>query len=329
MNYLVLPILAALMYGIRTQYSHLFYSNSLNQLDNRYYPKVVKDTNKDVFLKPKQRLLKKFKEMSSYNKVSLSGPCESKIYTEHTLYQKLKDNINYLLTLIIQKAKDIHCQHYVLGDIEEVYIQKDMFNNLRYVVQTNIYDQKNYFNIKIVVDIVVIQGVIYINYVGLNPGSNTTLLNRYDRTIFSRGVLENQNMFQKNLSEILENYYKRYYKVKPSNQFTEDLDNLVDEHFYTSPSKTIYSNNPEDWEMGKGYDKQFCNQYYDSWDSNGVLIPKSNRCSFNQRSVMKPFQIPNQNPTQVVNRTYGPQGSYSWLSDQGYGRGNKTTQWAP
>ena len=53
-----------------------------------------------------------------------------------------------------------------------------MFNNLRYVVQTNIYDQKNYFNIKIVVDIVVIQGVIYINYVGLNPGSNTTLLNR-------------------------------------------------------------------------------------------------------------------------------------------------------
>ena len=136
-------------------------------------------------------------------------------------------------------------------------------------------------------------------------------------------------MFQKNLSEILENYYKRYYKVKPSNQFTEDLDNLVDEHFYTIPSKTIYSNNRR-LGNGKGYDKQCCNQYYDSWDSNGVvLFLKATVVHSDQRSVMKPFQIPNQNPTQVVNRTYGPQGSYSWLSDQGYGRGNKTTQWAP
>jgi rRNA processing protein Gar1 len=323
MNYIILPIVVALMYG------HLFYSNTPNKLDNRYYPKVIKDESKSVFLKPKQQLLKTFQEMSSFDKVSLSGPCESKIYTEHTLYKKLKENIQYLLTQIIQRAKDVGCQNYVVGDIEEVYIQKDKYNNLRYVVQTNIYDQKNYYNLKIVVDIVVIHGLIYINYVGLNPGSNTTLLNRYDRTIFSRGVLENQNMFQKNLGEILSSYYKKYYKVKPSNQFTEDLDNLVDDHFYTIPSKIIYSNNPEYWEMGKGYDKRFCNQYYDSWDPNGVLIPKSSECSFNQRSVMKPFQIPDQNPTQVVGRTYGPTGGYSWLSDQRYGQGNKTTRWAP
>ena len=66
---------------------------------------------------------------------------------------------------------------YYVKKIENVYCLVDRKNNERYIIDFFIYDTKNYYTIRLISDIVIIDNEIYINYLNINSGGNSSLLN--------------------------------------------------------------------------------------------------------------------------------------------------------
>ena len=73
--------------------------------------------------------------------------------------------------------------------------------------------QKNYYTIRLISDIVLIDSDVSINYLNIQSGSNSSLLDKYDIKYESSGILFNAEMFHDNLSNIFDNYYKSNFKV--------------------------------------------------------------------------------------------------------------------
>ena len=76
-----------------------------------------------------------------------------------------------------------------------------------------IYDTKNYYTIRLISDIVILDNDVYINYLNIQSGSNSAILDKYDIKHNSSGILFDADMFHDNLSDIFDNYYKNNLKL--------------------------------------------------------------------------------------------------------------------
>ena len=84
------------------------------------------------FIKPEHKLFDVLSKMSSGNKISLTGICESYIYTKNTLPSELQDDVLQLINYVLSTLNIISSSNYHIKEIENVYIQKDSNNNQRY-----------------------------------------------------------------------------------------------------------------------------------------------------------------------------------------------------
>ena len=164
------------------------------QLPNKidYGKKIKIELERDKFVKPQHNLLYIFNQMSSYDKVVLSGDCQTNIYTRDTIPENKNEYLIELSSLILSHIKNIdNEQDYYLKQIDQVYYQIDRDQNKRYIVVAFIYDIRNYYTLKIVIDFVrkYEEDRLYINSIGSEFSSNYNILNRYDYTIFSKGYL--------------------------------------------------------------------------------------------------------------------------------------------
>ncbi len=183
---------------------------------------ITSDYNKDVddyynksigFLKPEHRLLKILGDVSSGNKVSLSGTCTKFIYNKNTISKELNDKLIKVIREILESIKQISKDDFYIKHIENVYLIVDSKKNQRYFIDFFIYDIKNYYTIRLVCDIVIIDNDIYINYLNVNSGGNSSLLNNYDVKYKSIGILFDSDMFHEDILKIFDNYYRKNYKV--------------------------------------------------------------------------------------------------------------------
>lgn len=163
------------------------------------------------FVKPQHRLHKIFSKISSGYKLKLHGKYKQYFYTKNTINATTKEYIINILKNMIKTITHISNQEYFIKNIENVYCLTG--RNQRFIIDFFLYDVKNYYTIRILSDIVIIDDVIYINYVNTQGASNPTLLNKYDVKFNSSGILFNSDMFHENIEMLLNKYYKTNYNV--------------------------------------------------------------------------------------------------------------------
>ena len=154
--------------------------------------------------------------MSAKDKIVLDGDCQTNIYTKDTIPENKNEYIIEILSIVLKHIKGIdNEQDYYLKDIDQLYVQMDKYENKRYIVVAFIYDIRNFYTMKIAVDFVRKHGddELYVNSIGNEFSSNYDVLNRYDFSIFSHGYLMNYNMFEKDARAILDENYKKYFRL--------------------------------------------------------------------------------------------------------------------
>jgi hypothetical protein len=210
MNYLILLVTILILLLVLDKY--ILYVTKYNITSN--YTNESKDYSKSVgFLKPEHRLLKILSDVSSGNKIKLVGKCTKFIYNKNTIYKELNDKLIKILKEIIESIQQISNDDFYIRTIENVYLVIDSKKNQRYFVDFFIYDVKNYYTIRLVSDIVIVDNEIYINYLNVNTGGNNALLNKYDVKFRSSGILFDSDMFHEDILKIFDNYYNENYKV--------------------------------------------------------------------------------------------------------------------
>ena len=286
---------------------------------------VIKENlKKDKFVKPQHNLLYIFNQMSSKDKVVLDGDCQTNIYTRDTIPENKNEYIIEILSIVLRHIKGIdNEQDYYLKDIDQLYVQMDKYENKRYIVVAFIYDIRNYYTMKIAVDFVRKYGEdqVYVNSIGNEFSSNYNIVNRYDYSIFSHGYLMNYNMYDKDARAILDENYKKYfrligvndssleyyrinntYKINRENITKYDLDDY--NKYYYPPGLP----NPDS--------SAFCEKHLNDWSTHGVKfenphIPKN--CIANNNPARVISNTPYEGPGVVTQRV--DENKYEWMND--------------
>ena len=116
---------------------------------------IKEGLRKDKFVKPTHKLLYIFNQMSSHDKVRLNGNCKSSIFTRDTIPKNKDEYLKDVMNVVIEHVKHIDSeQDYFLKEVDQVYEQEDIHGNKRYIIISFIYDVKNYYTMKIVIDFV-------------------------------------------------------------------------------------------------------------------------------------------------------------------------------
>ena len=284
---------------------------------------IRQQLKQDGFVKPENTLLFIFNQMSSKDKVVLNGDCQTNIFTKDTMPTNKNEYIVDLLSIIIKHIKGIsNEQDYFLKDIDQAYIQMDKYENKRYIVVAFIYDVRNFYTMKIAVDFVRKHGddELYVNSIGNEFSSNYDVLNRYDFSIFSHGYLMNYNMFEKDARAILDENYKKYfrligiddstleyhllnntYKINKANITKYDLDDY-NKYYYPAGLPNVDSG-------------PFCQKHLNDWSENGVKFENpyiSKECVANNNSTVKQINRPYFAPGVVTQRV--DENQYDWMA---------------
>lgn len=288
-----------------------FHSNSNTFLS------VEKDNPTNIgFVKPEHRLLKIFNSISSGDKIKLDGVCTKVIYNKNTISKTDEEKYTLIIKDLISMINDISANEYYIKQIENVYGLISPNGNQRYFIDFFIYDVKNFYTIRIISDIVIINNDLYINYMNVQTGSNPTILNKYDVKFNDTGILFDGNMFKENIDKLFDSFYRQNFNVigvsNTSLEYSNEnidgvftMNSLRNMYFPSSISKdTIQELKAKDL---SGYvemylpenqntiqSPQFCNKYKIEWNSYG--IPSENTtdkdCFVNNESTTTTYNEP-------------------------------------
>jgi len=308
---------------------------------NQDYNKEKNSTNIG-FVKPENRLLKLLSNISSGKKIKLYGDCNKFVYNKNTIEKSVNDSLTDVLKKMINTLNKVNISDFFVKNIENVYGLIDCKGNQRYIIDFFIYDIKNFYTIRLVTDIVIIDGETYINYLNVQTGSNSTLLNRYDVKFNSSGILLDSNMFHENISNLFDNYYMNSFKVigvsDTNLEFNkEDLNDVYRlgsfENMYLPSNLSESTINEMNSKGIKGYlemylpenqptikDPSFCNKYKIEWDSYGNPSNDNSdeNCYVNNNSTSGEITQPYFAPGVIYERSSNDQ--YQWLKN--VSRGN-------
>ena len=159
---------------------------------------------------------------------------------------------------------------------------------------------------RVILDIVIINNEILVNYINVNDASNNNIIDKYDVVFQDQGILFNHNNFSSNIRALLDTEYQKNNKLISVNSASLDsknynLENVMSLHSVLKkylPS-TLSSESEKNLQM-KGLDgqlemyfpptittaksPQFCDKYLNGWTSNAVNIPGSESCIFDHKN---------------------------------------------
>ena len=329
MKLLFVVLLIIIVYFVYNRYkpsSAYKYSDKTQSVD---HSDVIRQKIKeDSFVKPENALLYIFNQMSSKDKVVLNGNCQTNVYTRDTMPENKNQYIIDLLDIILKHVKGIdNNQDYFLKTIDQAYVQIDSNENKRYSIVAFIYDIRNYYTMKIAVDFVREKDddQLYVNSIGNEFSSNYDVLNRYDFSIFSHGYLMNYNMFDKDARAILDENYKKYfrligindtsleyyklnntYKINRANITKYDLDDY--NKYYYPPGLPNVESGP------------FCEKHLNDWAEDSVKFENPytpGSCFVHNNAAREQINRPYFAPGVVTQRT--DENEYSWQADPARG----------
>ena len=335
MNYLYLLIALVVLFFIWDKMNPQSSTETNNEI---FYEEKVTNPTNIGFVKPEHRLLRIFNDISSGSKIKLEGSCQQFVYNKNTIDTDLNDKLTYLIKDVISTINKISENSYFIKKIENVYCLIDRKANQRYIVDFFIYDVKNYYTIRLISDIVIIDDEIYLNYLHVQSGSNATLINNYDVKFNSVGILFDSNMFHEDLTKIFDNYYSKSFKVVGVSdthlEYTkEDLTEVLTlnslKNSYIPP--TISQNSYKDLENKglNGYldmylpenqnlikSKTFCNKYKVEWNKYGIMNENDiadKNCYLNNSGTSSEINQPYSAPGVVTTRV--DKNHYDWIND--------------
>jgi hypothetical protein len=311
-------------------------SKGLNSTHRENHKSSMNSTNLG-FVKPEHRLLKIFSSISSGKKIKLSGSCNKFVYNKNTIDTSVNDRLIAIMKKLMNTINQISQQDYYMKNIENVYGLIDSKGNQRYIIDFFVYDTKNYYTIRLVSDIVIIDNEIYINYLNVQTGSNSTMLNKYDVKFNSTGILLDSDMFHENIANLFDNYYMNSFSVVGVSDTSleynkEDLNDVITLNAITNmylPSSLSEStlNELESKDLTSYLEMylphnqstiknpSFCNKYKIEWDSYGV--PHENKsdknCYVNNQQTTSEINQPWFGPGVIYKRSSEDQ--YQWLKN--------------
>ena len=268
----------------------------------------------------------------------MNGNTKQYIYSKNTITTELNEKLILIIKDIINSINNISNTDFFMKKLENVYIMIDSNNNQRYIIDYFIYDINNYYSIRLISDIVIINDEIYINYINIQSGSNSALLNKYDVKFNSSGILFDANMFHDDLIKIFDNYYSNSFNVigvfDTSLEYKKEdltsvltLNSLKNNYFPANVSSdTINELNkndlsgyiemylPENQESIKSL--SFCNKYNNNWDNYGIENKNDNtdkNCYLNNNQTTTEYNQPWFGPGVIYGRNSDDK--YRWLKD--------------
>jgi len=319
----------------------IFYSTQMNNTyaDTPLLNNLPNDNNSTNigFVKPEHRLLKILNSVSSGSKIKLDGKLSAYIYNKNTIDKSVEDRLSAIIKELINKINTISQNDYYIKQIENVYGLVSRNKNQRYFIDFFIYDVKNYYTIRLISDIVIIDNEIYINYINLQTGSNPTILNKYDVKFNDTGILFDGNMFKENVDQLFDSFYRNSFEVISVPETTLEYSNIDLTSVVSMNSlRNLYFPSSISPETVKELEKKdlsgyvemylpenqidikspmFCDKYKVEWNSYGIPNLSDNKdsnCYVNDNSMEKQFNEPI-NPPGLFNNQRGNKNHYDFL----------------
>jgi hypothetical protein len=318
-NNLIVLVLGILLFFYFLQMNHTTFTGYNLNLKNDNNPTNI------GFVKPEHKLLKVLNTVSAGSKIRLDGKLQAYIYNKNTIDKSVEDRLSSIMKNLISTINLLTQNDYYIKQIENVYGLISCNGNQRYFIDFFIYDTKNFYTVRCISDIVIVDKEIYINYLNVQTGSNPTILNKYDVKFNDTGILFDGNMFKENIDGLFDSFYKNSFEVisvpETSLEYSNvDLTSVVSMNsirnlYYPS---SISPNTVKELEKKdlSGYvemylpnsqinikSPQFCEKYKIEWDSYGIPNLSDNKdknCYVHDNSV---------EPT--INRPINPPGLFN------------------
>ena len=281
------------------------------------------------FVKPEHRLLKILNTVSAGSKIKIDGKLNAYIYNKNTIDKSVEDRLSAIIKKIISTINLLTENNYYIKQIENVYGLISRNGNQRYFIDFFIYDIKNYYTVRCISDIVIVDKEIYINYLNVQTGSNPTILNKYDIKFNDTGILFDGNMFKENIDGLFDSFYKNSFEVisipETSLEYSDiDLTSVVSMNsmrnlYYPSSISPETINDLEKKDLS-GYvemylpnsqinikSPQFCEKYKVEWNSYGIPNLSDNKdknCYVHDNSMEA-----------TINRPINPPGLFNNMRD--------------
>lgn len=304
-----------------------------------YQEKLINETNIG-FVKPEHRLLMILNSVSSGHKIDLRGACKRYIYNRSTITSEMDNKLSDILKNIISGINKIAKNDFYVKGIENVYVMVSGNNNQRYFIDFFIYDIKNYYTIRLISDIVILNKEIYINYLNVQTASNPILMNNYDVKYKNSGILFDEDMFHNNIDKLFDTYYQSNFRVVGISENTleyteEDLTGVYTlnslRNIYLPASISNQTTENLDKKDLSGYlemylpqnqvnikSPSFCDKYKIEWNKYGIVNDTDNKDSncYVNNSASTEFNEPWFGPG-LFNNYRTNETSYNWMRDAG------------
>jgi hypothetical protein len=281
--------------------------------------------DKSGHVKPAHLLYDMLSQFSSGDKLYLSGKCQINIYTKYIINVDMKQKFIKLINHIFQSMYNISQRIYQVQELNNIYEQIDTFNNKRYIIDATLNSVSNYYTVRVLLDIVIINNEIFINYLNINDASNNNIIDKYDIVYQDQGILLNHNNFTSNIRALLDEEYKKQNKLIAINSAMLDsknydltnvvsLNSMLKRYLPSTLSRESEKNLtmkglsgqleqyfPSDQPSIKS--PQFCNKYLNGWKTDSVGPPGNESCVFDHNNTETEYNQPYMGPGLFFNRS--------------------------
>ena len=306
-----------------------FMNKSQLHRDNHMIQNTHIEYNEPNFVKPEHKLYYLLHKISNGDKINLEGECEINLYTQYTLPAQLKTKITNLVNHIFEKLYMISSTLYYVQDVNNVYEQIDSYGNKRYITDLTLHAMKGYYSVKLIIDIVLYNNEVYVNYIHVNTSSYNNIINRYDRvTSTNQGVLDYVDTFNDNVRNLLDDHYSGNYKIIGISPTSKDSDYSIENVLSLNsllklylPSTTSSSTSEELQKKGLNsylemyfppeinniQSPSFCNKYKNNWNTLSTKLDdihiNDTTCLANLQQTTTEYNQPWQGPGLFFDRS--------------------------
>jgi hypothetical protein len=258
----------------------------------------------DTPLDKRKKLVNTLRTISDSDKVVLTEVVEKWSLNKNIIDPQTKQKSVEIIKEVMDTLEFFSNNKYHVKDIENVYVMKDKNGNFRTVISAFIYDIKEFHTVKIIIDVVYFENIMYINHIDIDESGVKNVLQHYDIKYKSSGILSNRNNFDTNVEALLDNYYRERYKVVPLKM--NDMVDLSGAFSFTDlQKKVLHKEAPQK-------SPHFCEKDSFDWNSFGIQLPGEENCTANNPSIRTyPPQALNV-PVGVNSASVNP---FSWMWD--------------
>jgi hypothetical protein len=272
-----------------------------------------------------------FNYLSKNDKVVLKGNCSKQSFISPDIPIEIRSEIKSAMDSIVEKSNKLCCSYFLLKNSNLVMVEENS-QGKRYVVDSMMHETNDHITIRFIVDFVIINGEVLLNYISV---ANTSVYNLRKHPANSS---ESANNMAKKTSEDLYASNGSQFDVN----WMDRLDKLYNEKYIVVglPDKTSLVSNPIDFvkqnnvfelsDMNKwivpfdmlGRSSDFCKKHGPEWDRFSVQLATStdDGCLMDNTAYDTRNVLPNDNPDRVGLVTeYGdPDNSKNgWLFNSG------------